>query len=162
MAKAIMELSGADRRGQASPVLVILLIAILLALIVLIVVVARIPAVGVVSNDQGQEARGLRKKIEVARNAIGPNANLSQAIKLFKVNTGVYPEELKYLLEKPSNDDVARKWRGPYIDPENDPKDPWDHDYQYNANGHHNKGKFDLWSKGPDGKNGTNDDIVNW
>lgn len=103
-----------------------------------------------------------KAKVNLAHAAIGPNGPLSQAINLFKVNTGVYPEELKYLLEKPSDDDVAKKWTGPYIENEGGLKDPWDHEYQYNANGQHNEGKYDLWSNGPDGREGTDDDVVNW
>ncbi|HXK56540.1 MAG TPA: type II secretion system protein GspG, partial [Gammaproteobacteria bacterium] len=39
----------------------------------------------------------------------------SQAIDLFKFNTGQYPEELKDLMEKPNDDDIAEKWTGPYL-----------------------------------------------
>ncbi len=103
-----------------------------------------------------------RAKIDLARAVIDPNGYLSVSINLFKVNTGVYPEELKYLLEKPSDDDVAKKWTGPYIENEGGLKDPWDHEYQYNQYGQHNKGKYDLWNNGPDGREGTDDDVVNW
>ncbi len=101
-------------------------------------------------------------KVNIARAAIGPNGQLSQCIKIFKENTGVYPEELKYLMEKPSDEDVAKKWTGPYIEDESGLQDPWGHEYQYNANGQHNEGRYDLWSNGPDGREGTDDDIVNW
>ena len=107
-------------------------------------------------------AQSDRAKVNLAKAAIGPNGPLSQSINLFRVNTGVYPEELKYLLEKPSDDETAKKWTGPYIENESGLKDPWDHEFQYNAHGQHNEGKYDLWSWGPDGKDGTDDDIVNW
>jgi general secretion pathway protein G len=44
------------------------------------------------------------------------------------------------------------------------PKDPWGNPFRYRASGDdlHNKDSFDLWSAGPDGKDGTDDDIKNW
>jgi general secretion pathway protein G len=137
----------ASRRGFT--LLEILLVVGLLALLAAFVV----PALTTQSD---------RAKIKLAEAAIGPNGPLSQAVNLFKVNTGVYPEELKYLLEKPSDDDIAKKWAGPYIENESGLKDPWENEYQYNANGQHNEGKYDLWSNGPDGREGTEDDVVNW
>lgn len=106
--------------------------------------------------------QGERAKMDMVRAAVGPNGTLSQSIKMFKFNTGQYPEELKYLLEKPSDDEIASKWTGPYLE---DPRmllDPWGRDYMYEAQGRHNEGGFDLWSKGPDGQDGNEDDITNW
>ena len=42
------------------------------------------------------------------------------------------------------------------------PLDPWDNPYQYMSPGIHNPDGFDVWSFGPDGINGTQDDIGNW
>lgn len=137
----------ASRRGFT--LLEILLVVGLLALLAAFVV----PALTTQSD---------KAKVKLAEAAIGPNGPLSQSINLFKVNTGIYPEELKYLLEKPSDDDIAKKWAGPYIEDEKGLKDPWDNEYQYNANGQHNENKYDLWSNGQDGREGTEDDVVNW
>lgn len=137
----------AGRRGFT--LLEILLVVGLLALLAAFVV----PALTTQSD---------KAKVKLAEAAIGPNGPLSQSINLFKVNTGIYPEELKYLLEKPSDDDIAKKWAGPYIEDESGLIDPWDHEYQYNATGQHKEGKYDLWSWGPDGRDGTDDDVVNW
>ena len=41
------------------------------------------------------------------------------------------------------------------------PKDPWGNDYQYRYPGTHNTNGADLFSFGPDGREG-NDDIDNW
>ena len=40
--------------------------------------------------------------------------------------------------------------------------DPWNNPYEYRVPGQHNKGGYDLYSKGPDGLAGTGDDITNW
>ena len=105
---------------------------------------------------------GEKAKIDMARAAVGPNGPLAGAIKLYKFHTNEYPKELKYLLEKPGDSEVAQKWAGPYLEDASGLKDPWGHDYEYNAEGRHNEGKFDLWSRGPDGKDGTDDDVTNW
>jgi general secretion pathway protein G len=106
--------------------------------------------------------QGERARIDMVKATIGPNGTLAQAIKLFKFNTNEYPKELKYLVEKPSETEIAEKWTGPYLEDASGLKDPWNHDFGYNPEGRHNEGKFDLWSYGPDGKDGTEDDICNW
>lgn len=40
--------------------------------------------------------------------------------------------------------------------------DPWGRPYQYQFPGKHNVGSYDIWSMGPDGQTGTNDDVGNW
>lgn len=106
---------------------------------------------------QGEEA-----KKKMVKAAIGPNGTITQAIDMYKFNTGQYPEELRYLVERPRDDDVAKKWTGPYIRDITTLRDPWDNDFMYRVPGQRNSDGFDLWSKGPDGRDGTEDDIVNW
>ena len=88
----------------------------------------------------------------------GVKANLQQ----YRMHMGSYPtteEGLNALLEAPEGDKATR-WKGPYADKL--PKDPWGNPYQYLCPGTHNKNSFDLWSMGPDGQDGTADDIGNW
>lgn len=40
--------------------------------------------------------------------------------------------------------------------------DPWQRKYQYRNPGKHNVGRHDVFSLGPDGVEGTEDDIGNW
>lgn len=40
--------------------------------------------------------------------------------------------------------------------------DPWTNPYIYSVPGKHNKDRYDLISAGPDGQQGTADDITNW
>jgi len=140
-----------NRRGGRGgfTLLEILLVVGLLALLASFAIPALI--------SSGDEA-----KKDMARAAVGPNGPLASAIKLYKFHTNEYPKELKNLLEKPSDDEVAEKWHGPYLEDAGGLKDPWGHDYEYNGEGKHNEGKFDLWSRGLDGKDGTDDDINNW
>jgi general secretion pathway protein G len=138
-----------SRRRSGFTLLEILLVVGLLALLASFA----IPAL----MGQGENA-----KKDMAKAAIGPNGTISQAIKLYKFHTGSYPEELKFLIEKPGDSDIAKKWNGPYLEDEAGLQDAWGKEFQYRAPGQHNEGGFDLWSMGPDGQDGTDDDIVNW
>jgi general secretion pathway protein G len=40
--------------------------------------------------------------------------------------------------------------------------DPWGNEYGYARPGKHDPDGFDIWSIGPDGKQGTADDMGNW
>jgi general secretion pathway protein G len=104
----------------------------------------------------------------LTRAAIAGNGSLPTALKMFKVAVGRYPttdEGLKVLVEPPSDDTLATKWKnggGPFIDDIKGLKDPWGHDYIYECPGTYNKDGFDLSSPGLDGESGTSDDIRNW
>jgi general secretion pathway protein G len=84
---------------------------------------------------------------------------LAQALKLYKLDTGRYPsieQGLTALLEPPSTGVLAKNWKGPYLDKNATPKDPWDNDYVYISPGLH--GDFDIMSYGADGEPGGEDD----
>lgn len=81
----------------------------------------------------------------------------------YKIDLGDYPsteEGLAALWTAPAS--KADRWHGPYASGKMDLSDPWGHPYHYVYPGVHNKGGFDLWSSGPDGQDGTDDDITNW
>lgn len=88
-------------------------------------------------------------------------SHLSTALGAFEVDNGRYPtteEGIEALVEKPSGLDT---WRQPYIE-RDVPEDPWGNPYEYRYPGRNNTYGFDLYSRGPDGQEGTEDDIVNW
>ncbi|RIK63648.1 MAG: type II secretion system protein GspG [Planctomycetota bacterium] len=105
---------------------------------------------------------GEKAKIDMVKGAIGSNGTIGSSMDLYKFQIGTYPEDLKDLIEKPSDDDVAKKWSGPYLNNKEGLKDPWGHDFMYQFPGQKNEGGYDLWSVGPDGRDGTDDDIGNW
>lgn len=84
---------------------------------------------------------------------------IKSALDQFDVDNGHYPKSLQDLLQAPSD---ARNWHGPYFDPPNIPTDPWGNPYVYVYPGRHNANSYDLYSIGPDGRDGTEDDIGNW
>jgi general secretion pathway protein G len=81
----------------------------------------------------------------------------------YKMQMGSFPntaEGLQALVAAPATN--ADRWRGPYLQDSKLPTDPWGEPYQYRYPGVKNKDSYDLWSKGPDKTDGTEDDIGNW
>ena len=98
---------------------------------------------------------GERARVTAAKADI--NGGIKSALGAYEVDNGFYPKSLQDLLVQPSN---ARNWHGPYLDKL--PLDPWGSAYVYYYPGKHNPTGYDLLSVGPDGKEGTDDDIVSW
>jgi general secretion pathway protein G len=96
-------------------------------------------------------------------------AKVKTSLGMFEVDVGRYPttqEGLGALITRPADVSEAN-WRGPYnFTPEDltakGLKDPWGHELVYRCPGVHNPDTYDLYSVGPDGKEGTDDDIGNW
>lgn len=93
--------------------------------------------------------------------------NFETALKLYKMDTGFYPDTqqgLEALIEKPASGRVPAKYReGGYLEQKKIPLDPWSNPYVYVSPGLH--GDFDIMSYGADGKEGgegVNADIKNW
>ena len=89
--------------------------------------------------------------------------SMQAPLEVYKIHMGDYPstaEGLQALVTAPAN--KTDRWRGPYLQDNKLPTDPWGEPYQYRYPGVHNKNRYDLWSKGPDKADGTEDDIGNW
>jgi len=87
------------------------------------------------------------------------------ALERYKLHMDNYPtseEGLQCLVVKPDDEEAAQKWKGPYLQKNIIPKDPWGHDYVYKCPGEVNEESFDIISFGPDGEEGTDDDIPNY
>jgi general secretion pathway protein G len=83
----------------------------------------------------------------------------------YRVQMGDYPsteEGLQALFTAPPA--KADRWHGPYVaEGTKFPLlDPWGRPYQYRYPGAHNKASYDIWSFGPGGTDGTDDNIGNW
>jgi general secretion pathway protein G len=138
------------RRGQSrhSPA-GFTLMEVLLVLVILVVLASL--AVNVFSGTQEKADQ---------RAAAAQIGLYKSAIQMYKFDTKQYPDDLTVLVNKPTDAKMADKWAGPYMD--KIAKDPWENDYQFVAPGKHNADSFDVWSVGPDGQNGSADDIGNW
>ena len=87
------------------------------------------------------------------------NGGIKSTLDRYEIENGFYPRTLQDLIVQPGN---AKNWRGPYFDPPQLPKDPWGNPYVYYYPGKRSQGSYDLFSVGPDGKEGGDDDIGNW
>jgi general secretion pathway protein G len=72
---------------------------------------------------------------------------------------------LQALVEKPADlsEAVTGRWDGPYTETGELPEDPWGNPFQYEYPPTHGTVDYpDVWSWGPDGEDGTEDDITSW
>jgi general secretion pathway protein G len=97
-----------------------------------------------------------RANISTAQTQIGAFAT---ALDLFEVDNGHFPKGKNGLNDLVTQPRDAQNWHQ-YAD--HIPLDPWQHPYIYECPGRHKPTSYDLSSAGPDGKAGTEDDIVNW
>jgi general secretion pathway protein G len=84
---------------------------------------------------------------------------LESAIDTYKVISNQYPGSLEDLVVRPAD---VKAWAGPYIKENKELLDPWDNPYKYNNKGAKSGVGYDVWSIGPDGQDGSADDIGNW
>jgi len=126
----------------------------LIELLLVLVILSVLAAVVVPKfSSKSEQARQAAAKTDIA--------NMETALDTFEVDAGRYPtqeEALHALVDQPSG---VKEWHGPYIK-RGVPKDPWGNDYIYRFPGQVNRSGYDLLSCGPDGKEGTDDDITNW
>ena len=128
----------------------------LIELMVVLVIIGVLAAL-IVPNvlDRADDAR-----VTAARTDI---ANISQALKLYRLDNQRYPtaeQGLQALIAKPSAGPVPNNWR-PYL--EKLPNDPWGQAYQFLNPGI--KGEVDVMSFGADGQSGgegKDADIGSW
>ena len=91
------------------------------------------------------------------KRAVADLANLKTAVQIFEVDNARYPsqaEGLSALVKMPASLAQSQTWNK-QLDAV--PKDPWGHEYVYRRL---EDGSFDIISAGPDGKVGTDDDVV--
>ena len=100
-----------------------------------------------------EQARRARAESDV-------KGNIVLALDLFETDTGKYPTTEQGLAALRTQPAAAGNWHGPYL--KQNPVDPWNRPYRYLYPGTRNPSDYDLSSIGPDGAEGTSDDIGNW
>jgi len=125
------------------------LMEVLLVLIILVVIFSIVTPKLLGTKDKAD--------IDATKVQIGA---MDGAFDLYRMHTSKYPQNLEDLWEEPSDTTLKDKWAGPYL--EELKEDVWGNSFQYSAEGKKNPKKYDFWSNGPDGQNGTEDDIGNW
>ncbi|MFV2065753.1 MAG: type II secretion system major pseudopilin GspG [Pirellulales bacterium] len=135
-----------DRRHAAG----FTLMEVLLVLVILVILGSF--AVNIFSGTRA------KANIDAARTEV---SLVEKAARFFELHMSRYPGSLEDLVRAPSDAAGTSKWGGPYLQKQV-PADPWGNPYRYLVPGKHFPDAFDVWSLGPDGVDGTEDDIGNW
>lgn len=123
--------------------------------LLLVLVILGVLAALVVPKFAG---RSEQAKITAAKTDI---SRIEVALDAFEIDNSRFPtsqEGLRALYERPSNSET---WKGPYLK-RGVPKDPWQNEYIYEYPGRYNENGYDLYSMGPDLRQGSEDDVTNW
>jgi general secretion pathway protein G len=85
---------------------------------------------------------------------------LGSALDLYRDDVGQYPTDADGLNALHVAPPRATGWRGPYVR-RHVPNDPWGNPYVYHATTPSGIDPYTILSRGPDGTEGTSDDVVN-
>ena len=122
----------------------------LMEIIIVVVIIGMLAAlVGPRVMRSMMESREKIAKIQISQ--------IEGAIQQFGFDMGRVPttaEGLQALMQNPTG---SNSWRGPYLTKKL-PDDPWNKPYSYRSSGQ-NDDDFDICSAGPDGIEGTDDDV---
>ena len=126
----------------------------LIELLLVLVILTALAAVVVPKFvGRGKQAQIVRAQSDIA--------SLGVALGAFEVDNGRYPNSAEGLGALSAVPGGLTNWKGPYIE-KAVVNDPWGNPYVYACPGTHNTDGYDLHSFGPDGQDGTEDDIDNW
>ena len=124
--------------------------------VMVVIVILGILASMVVPNLMGSQERANMQKAVSDINA------LETSLSMYKMDNYKYPsteQGLEALVTETDIEPGPRRFpEGGYV--KRLPKDPWGSEYQLLNPGEH--GNMDVFSMGPDGEPGTDDDIGNW
>ena len=129
--------------------------------LMVVIIILGILAMYVAPKIMGRpdEARQVKARLDMA--------SLETALKLYKLDNGMYPgteQGLQALVAQPETGTLAKKWRkGGYLEKNRVPKDPWGNEYIYLCPGVNDD--YDIISYGADGVSGGEDknkDINSW
>ncbi|MFN3167805.1 MAG: type II secretion system major pseudopilin GspG [Phycisphaeraceae bacterium] len=130
--------------------------SILELLLVLVILGILAGIVGVRFAGQSGKAKVTATKTQLS--------NLEGALNQYEIDMGEYPstqQGIKALREMPSGVDEDNYNKGGYLT-KDITNDAWGNPWQYRYPGTKNEDGYDLYSFGPDGEEGGDDDITNW
>jgi general secretion pathway protein G len=118
----------------------------LLVVIAILGILAGVVSFSVIRNID--DARVTRAKLQIGQ--------FKAALQKYNIDTGRYPsteEGLQALIDKPADETMARLWKGPYLEADEVPLDPWKNEYIYQSPGT-GTADFEIISWGKDGAQG--------
>lgn len=124
----------------------IMLVVIIISLLIGVAIVAVAPNL--------KEAQKVQVK--------GHVQSFTNALEMYYARAGFYPSSqqgLDSLVNRPAGDPKPRNWAQVL---KSLPTDPWGSAYVYKQPGEKNTSTYDVYSLGPDRKDGTGDEIGNW
>ena len=127
--------------------------------ILLVVVIIGVLAAVIVPKFSGQS---MKAKIVGTKASM---AGIETMLDMFELDNGRFPsteEGLEALLEEPDSEPALNNWDGPYGDRKETFLDGFRRPFIYESPGENNTEGYEMYSTGPDGKEGTDDDIDNW
>ncbi len=123
---------------------------------------------GCSDEDEPEVSSAIDKYSDVemqVRPLINRQGIVVRALDKYEYFVGSFPsteQGLDALIRRPKGLADPKKWDGPYLDDPEKLIDPWGGKLQYKFPGDTKPKKYDLWSMGPDGQNGNEDDILCW
>jgi len=130
----------------------------LIEVVLVILILAMLAGASIVGYTKIKE----RADRDLAVSLVGQAAD---AVDMFRLHLNRYPtdeEGLQALVQKPDDEKEAEKWSGPYLKNGVIPVDPWNNELKYQlltSSGDEIGPPFRVFSYGPDGQEGTEDDI---
>jgi general secretion pathway protein G len=130
----------------------------LLEILLVVIIIGMLVGVAAVKlGGKGAQAKEVttRRQIDAYKTALG----------LYELDSGFFPsteQGLQALVAQPSTPPAPTNWKGPYLDPPVIRKDQWQRDFIYKNPGVKIPNGYDLYSAGPNGVEGDEDDIGNW
>ena len=111
--------------------------------------------VAAMSSGKGQKAEDMMKDLDGVRKTQAKvmMGILDKSLREYQVQVGETPSNLNSLYELPSDLADKSRWVRKLDKPV--PNDPWGNPYNYGKSSK----TFRIWSNGPDGQYGTDDDI---
>jgi general secretion pathway protein G len=117
--------------------------------------------IGIMASMIAPQILGSQEEAQLKKAAVDIQS-LESALEMYKLKNNVFPtseQGLDALVNAPTIDPIPRNYQeGGFI--RRLPDDPWGNPYQLISPGE--LGTIDIFTNGPDGEPGTDDDIGNW
>ncbi|MGC2310896.1 MAG: type II secretion system major pseudopilin GspG [Candidatus Babeliaceae bacterium] len=123
----------------------------LIEIIIVIGIIAALVA-AVTVTIRTQLAKSKRKRTEITLKST------EQAVDLFHSDLTAYPTSLEDLVEKPTDEKLAKKWGEPYL--AKIPVDGWGNELVYQLNPKGTKPPYELYSWGPNGEGSPKEEQI--